>query len=242
MKNREGMDSSQPAASCRRSFVVAGIGRRVVFVDSLLSRGADGHPFELSDGEVVTKKYMVCRPPGKPIMHDKRFLDEAVARYEGFLCLIKRCSETPMDGKVLEHDDTDSDRSTGKKLDSGFSATTKMSDYAYGLRYWRAGAMNRGVTCAGSNDLFSQGEERRRAQAALFALANTSDGGGPADFGSNEEGIAELGLGEEFSWWRRRQQRGFRLAPTALASTSDGGRDRSGRAEVGDEFSERRQR
>lgn len=119
--------------------------------------------------------YQVCRP----IMHDKRFLDGSVARYKGFLRLIKRCSEMPMAyfcvptydidliwhshqlqpisyqrdtmellGKVLEHDDTDSDRSKGKKLDTGFSGTTKMWEDAYGFRYWRAGAMHRGVVPA----------------------------------------------------------------------------------------------
>ncbi|URD80963.1 hypothetical protein MUK42_02034 [Musa troglodytarum] len=47
-------------------------------------------------------------------------------------------------GKVLEHDDTDSDRSKGKKLDVGFSETTKQWEDTYGLRYWRAGTMYRG--------------------------------------------------------------------------------------------------
>lgn len=114
----------------------------------------------------------VCRP----IMHDKRFLDEAVARYRGFLHLIKRNRERSMIcfcvptydidlmwhshqlqpisyqkdmvkllGKVLEHDDTDSDRTKGKKLDTGFSDTSKQWEDAYGLRYWRAGAMYRGA-------------------------------------------------------------------------------------------------
>lgn len=48
-------------------------------------------------------------------------------------------------GKVLEHDDTDSDRTKGKKLDTGFFDTTKQWEDAYGLRYWRAGAMYRGA-------------------------------------------------------------------------------------------------
>ncbi|KAK4360589.1 hypothetical protein RND71_019541 [Anisodus tanguticus] len=47
-------------------------------------------------------------------------------------------------GKVLEHDDTDSDRTKGKKLDTGFSRTTKQWEETYGSRYWRAGAMYRG--------------------------------------------------------------------------------------------------
>lgn len=47
-------------------------------------------------------------------------------------------------GKVLEHDDTDSDRTKGKKLDTGFFRTTRQWEETYGLRYWRAGAMYRG--------------------------------------------------------------------------------------------------
>ncbi|XP_057963215.1 glycine-rich domain-containing protein 1-like [Malania oleifera] len=47
-------------------------------------------------------------------------------------------------GKVLEHDDTDSDRTKGKKLDVGFSETTKQWEETFGSRYWRAGAMYRG--------------------------------------------------------------------------------------------------
>lgn len=47
-------------------------------------------------------------------------------------------------GKVLEHDDTDSDRGKGKKLDTGFTETTKQWEDSYGLRYWRAGAMYKG--------------------------------------------------------------------------------------------------
>ncbi|XP_020586953.1 glycine-rich domain-containing protein 1-like [Phalaenopsis equestris] len=116
--------------------------------------------------------HQVCRP----IMHDKRFLDGAVARYKGFLHLIKRnrersiicfCVPTydidlmwhahqlqPISyqkdmlellGKILEHDDTDSDRTKGKKLDTGFSDTTKQWEDAYGSRYWRAGAMYKGA-------------------------------------------------------------------------------------------------
>ncbi|KZV41578.1 hypothetical protein F511_12604 [Dorcoceras hygrometricum] len=45
-------------------------------------------------------------------------------------------------GKVLNHDDSVSDRTKGQKLDVGFSMTSEM----YGSRYWRAGAMYRGST------------------------------------------------------------------------------------------------
>ncbi|KAL2927075.1 Glycine-rich domain-containing protein 1, partial [Bienertia sinuspersici] len=47
-------------------------------------------------------------------------------------------------GKVLEHDDTDSDRTKGKKLDTGFTGTSKLWEDTFGLSYWKAGTMNRG--------------------------------------------------------------------------------------------------
>lgn len=105
------------------------------------------------------------------------FLEGAVARYKGFLHLIKRNRErlikrfcvptydidlmwhthqlhsvsyskdmNVLIGKVLEHDDMDSDRTKGKKLDVGFSSTTKQWEATFGTRYWKAGAMNRGST------------------------------------------------------------------------------------------------
>ncbi|GLT60559.1 hypothetical protein SLA2020_333210 [Shorea laevis] len=108
-------------------------------------------------------------------MNDHLFLEEAAARYKGFLHLIKRNWERSLRrfcvptydidliwhshqlnpdsyckdlvaalGKVLEHDDTDSDRTEGKKLDNGFSGTTKQWEETFGLRYWRVGAMYRG--------------------------------------------------------------------------------------------------
>lgn len=110
-------------------------------------------------------------------MNEDIFVEEAVARYKGFLHLIKRnweksvrrfCVPTydidliwhshqlsPVSyckdlvaalGKVLEHDDTDTDRSKGKKLDNGFSTTTEQWEETFGSRYWRAGAMYRGNT------------------------------------------------------------------------------------------------
>ena len=108
-------------------------------------------------------------------MDNDLFLEAAVARYKGFLHLIKRNRERSLKcfcvptydvdliwhshqlhpasyckemvevlGKVLEHDDTDSDRSKGQKLDVGFSETTKQWEDMFGSRYWRAGAMYRG--------------------------------------------------------------------------------------------------
>ncbi|KAK9270879.1 hypothetical protein L1049_026465 [Liquidambar formosana] len=115
--------------------------------------------------------YQVSRPS----MNDGHFLEEAVARYKGFLHLIKRNWERSIKhfgvptydidliwhshqlhpvsyckdlvailGKILEHDDMDSDRAKGKMLDVGFSGTTKQWEDTFGSRNWRAGAMNRG--------------------------------------------------------------------------------------------------
>ncbi|CAL0314136.1 unnamed protein product [Lupinus luteus] len=115
--------------------------------------------------------YQVSRPH----MKNNLFIEEAVARYKGFLYLIKTNKEKGLKrfcvptydidliwhshqlhpvsyckdlnealGKVLEHDDTDSDRTKGKKLDTGFSGTTKQWEDTFGTRYWKAGAMYRG--------------------------------------------------------------------------------------------------
>ncbi|KAF3682726.1 putative transcription factor bHLH93-like [Capsicum annuum] len=115
--------------------------------------------------------YQVSRPH----INSDLYLEGAVARYKGFLHLIRRNKERSIKtftvptydidliwhthqlhpasyckdlvdimGKVLEHDDTDSDRTKGQKLDTGFSRTTKQWEETYGSRYWRAGAMYRG--------------------------------------------------------------------------------------------------
>ncbi|KAG6577614.1 Glycine-rich domain-containing protein 1, partial [Cucurbita argyrosperma subsp. sororia] len=115
--------------------------------------------------------YQVSRPH----MDNEVFLQEAVARYKGFLYLIKSNREKSIKrfcvptydidliwhshqlnpisyckdlknliGMVLEHDDMDSDRTKGKKLDTGFSGTTKQWEDTFGTRYWKAGAMYRG--------------------------------------------------------------------------------------------------
>ncbi|RZC51893.1 hypothetical protein C5167_020323 [Papaver somniferum] len=112
----------------------------------------------------------------KPNMNHELFLEGAVARYKGFLHLIKRNKERSINlfcvptydidliwhthqlhpvayckdvvqvtGKLLEHDDTDSNRSKGQKLDVGFSGTTNKWEELFGSRYWRAGAMYRGT-------------------------------------------------------------------------------------------------
>ncbi|GAV72026.1 LOW QUALITY PROTEIN: DUF1399 domain-containing protein, partial [Cephalotus follicularis] len=111
----------------------------------------------------------------RPYMSDDLFLEEAVARYKGFLHLVRKNGERSIrhscvptydidliwhshqlhpvsyakdveavTGKMLEHDDTDSDRTKGKKLDMGFSGTKNHWEETFGSRYWKAGAMHRG--------------------------------------------------------------------------------------------------
>ncbi|XP_074308105.1 glycine-rich domain-containing protein 2-like isoform X2 [Silene latifolia] len=113
----------------------------------------------------------------RPHMSDDLFLQEAEARYKGFLHLIRTNMKMGVDrfcvpaydvdlmwhthqlhptsyckdlvtliGRVLQHDDTDSDRTKGSKLDTGHSETTKQWEETFGKRYWKAGAMYRGST------------------------------------------------------------------------------------------------
>ncbi|XP_021743718.1 glycine-rich domain-containing protein 2-like isoform X2 [Chenopodium quinoa] len=115
--------------------------------------------------------YQVSRPH----VSNNIFLKEAIARYKGFLHLIKKNKEmsikrfcvptydidliwhahqlhsalyckdtTAICGEVLDHDDTDTDRSEGMKLSVEFMETSKRWEELYGLRYWKAGAMYRG--------------------------------------------------------------------------------------------------
>ncbi|KAK4585024.1 hypothetical protein RGQ29_022620 [Quercus rubra] len=67
---------------------------------------------------------------------------EKYTKYD-LVSAVKR--QSPFFYQVLEHDDMDSDRTKGKKLDVGFSVTTKQWEEAFGTRYWRAGAMYRGT-------------------------------------------------------------------------------------------------
>ncbi|KAL9245912.1 hypothetical protein vseg_019509 [Gypsophila vaccaria] len=113
----------------------------------------------------------------RPHVSDDLFLQEAEARYKGFLHLargnvknrIQRFCVPTYDidlmwhthqlypiyyckdlinliGRVLQHDDTDSDRTKGGALDTGFTETTKQWEETFGTRYWKAGAMYRGST------------------------------------------------------------------------------------------------
>ncbi|KAG6433557.1 hypothetical protein SASPL_105171 [Salvia splendens] len=144
-----------------------------------------GEPFELDlevkqenttgDG-VVAEKFTKYDLVSQPHMNETRYIRGAVARYKGFLHLIKRNKEQGIQsfvvptydidliwhthqlhpasysedlvkymGRILEHDDTDSDRSKGQKLDVGFTGTNMTFEDLFGRRYWRAGAMYKGV-------------------------------------------------------------------------------------------------
>ncbi|KAK1260796.1 hypothetical protein QJS04_geneDACA002157 [Acorus gramineus] len=56
--------------------------------------------------------------------------------------ILDRAIHRSVVGKILEHDDTDSDISKGKKLNVGFSETSQQYE-TFGIRYWKAGAMYR---------------------------------------------------------------------------------------------------
>ncbi|KAJ3675543.1 hypothetical protein LUZ60_004585 [Juncus effusus] len=116
-----------------------------------------------------------CYQVSRPGMSNDRVLRPALERYKGLLYLIKTNKEKKLSfcvptydidimwhshqlspvsycndlinliGEVLGHDDNDSDRSKGKKLDSGFSKMTEQFEKVFGLRYWRAGVMYRGA-------------------------------------------------------------------------------------------------
>jgi hypothetical protein len=105
-------------------------------------------------------------------MGENAFLDISLRRYKGFLYLLKltglsvflvptididlmwhshqagprayREDTVHLLGRVLNHDDTDSDRSPGQKLDTGFNKTRKLWMDTFGSCYERAGAMYKG--------------------------------------------------------------------------------------------------
>lgn len=138
-----------------------------------LANGQDSTDYDLVSA--VKRQSPFFYQVARPFMGNDIFLQEAVARYKGFLHLIKRNKEksirqfcvptydidliwhahqlhpalyckdtTAISGMVLEHDDTNPDRTEGNKLDVGFMETTKQWEEVYGLRYWRAGTMYRG--------------------------------------------------------------------------------------------------
>lgn len=124
----------------------------------------------------VDVSFHISLQVARPHMIHDLFLEDAAARYKGFLHLIRRNKENSIKrfcvptydidliwhthqlhpasyckdlmallGKVLEHDDMDSDRSKGQKLDVGFTGTTRQWEETFDTSYWRAGAMYRGA-------------------------------------------------------------------------------------------------
>ena len=105
-------------------------------------------------------------------MGDDKYLRAAEQRYKGFLELFRMTNSkfflvptydidliwhahqlhpiaydkdiTQILGRVLGHDDSDSDRTPGHKLQQGFAQTCKLWLETYGIIYERAGAMYRG--------------------------------------------------------------------------------------------------
>lgn len=60
------------------------------------------------------------------------------------LCPVSYCNDMMLLlGMVVQHDDDNSDKSTGKLYD-GFIETMKQFEDTFGLRYWRAGTLYRG--------------------------------------------------------------------------------------------------
>lgn len=148
------------------------------FPGDVLQQNSRGDKFTSYDLVAAARRQVpFCYQVSRPHMSDDLFLQEALARYKGFLHLIRTnrkkgvnrfCVPTydvdlmwhshqlhpvyyckdlcKLLGKVLEHDDTDSDRTKGKKLDTGYSETTKQWEETFGLRYWKAGSMYRGIT------------------------------------------------------------------------------------------------
>ncbi|XP_024523119.1 glycine-rich domain-containing protein 1-like [Selaginella moellendorffii] len=108
----------------------------------------------------------------EPHYLDESFLVAAVARYKAFLHLVRKSGTstffvptydidliwhthqlhpvsyhndlTQVLGRIFEHDDTDSNRDSGGKLDNGFTKTRSMWEDTYGLPYEKAGCMYRG--------------------------------------------------------------------------------------------------
>lgn len=122
--------------------------------------------------EAVARQRPFFYQVSQPHMRDQRFLQAAEQRYKAFLHLFKitqsavflvptydidlmwhahqlspvcyRQDMLHILGKVLDHDDTDSDRTAGHKLDDGFNTTRDVWQSVFGTLYDRAGAMYRG--------------------------------------------------------------------------------------------------
>ncbi|KAL9245916.1 hypothetical protein vseg_019513 [Gypsophila vaccaria] len=147
------------------------------FSEDAVQSGSQNEKFTSYDLlDAVKRQIPFTYQLSKPHVSDDLFLQEAEARYKGFLHLIRdnlknrvqRFSVPTYDvdlmwhthllypvyyckdqinivGKVLHHDDTDTNRSKGGALDTGFTDTTKQWEETFGTRYWKAGTLYRGV-------------------------------------------------------------------------------------------------
>ncbi|KAH6558605.1 hypothetical protein KP509_1Z055100 [Ceratopteris richardii] len=140
--------------------------------DLLNEKGCCSRTFKYDLQAAVERQSSFYYQVSRPHMEDPRFLKAALQRYKGFLYLLKLSGlrfflvptydidlmwhshqanpgvygEDTMKllGRVLNHDDTDSDRSEGQKLDTGFTKTIELWKQTYGSSYKKAGAMYRG--------------------------------------------------------------------------------------------------
>ncbi|CAK9206020.1 unnamed protein product [Sphagnum troendelagicum] len=121
--------------------------------------------------DAVSRQKSFYYQVSQPHVVQNQFLQSAAQRYKGFLYLFTRNNGTFLVPTydvdimwhahqrsataysrdcisilkwVLEHDDTDSDRGEGQKLNTGFKDTCKLWENTYGTIYVKAGAMYRG--------------------------------------------------------------------------------------------------
>jgi hypothetical protein len=121
--------------------------------------------------DAVSRQKSFYYQVSQPHVVQNQFLQSAAQRYKGFLYLFTRNKGTflvptydvdimwhahqrsaaaysrdciSILKRVLEHDDTDSDRGEGQKLNTGFKDTCKLWENTYGTIYVKAGAMYRG--------------------------------------------------------------------------------------------------
>ncbi|XP_024537305.1 glycine-rich domain-containing protein 1-like [Selaginella moellendorffii] len=138
----------------------------------LYSGRSSGISYNLADA-VLRQQNFYYQVSG-PHYVDENFLRAAVARYKAFLHLVFRHTSaasvflvptydidliwhthqlhpvsyrsdlTRLFGRIFEHDDTDSNRDPGGKLDKGFAKTLSLWESLYDLPYEKAGCMYRG--------------------------------------------------------------------------------------------------
>jgi Glycine-rich domain-containing protein-like len=93
------------------------------------------------------------------------------------LCPVSYCNDmVSLLGLVLQHDDTGTDRSVGSKMYDGFVRTTIQFEDTFGLRYWRAAAMQRGAkptpfpTVPVGFNLVVNGEDAMKSRSGVLSL------------------------------------------------------------------------